>query len=148
MNRAPALTPMQIVASCVALAACAAPSSSVQVVSEASSSPYFSLGAPGVYKAGEALRLVGRVCRRARTTLLTPYRVRVEHVSSTGAVIDISHAGVPAIYKYADQPCATYTARVAWTLSTGDTLRACFDRGRPCPVNAPAKAVVAVPAVQ
>ncbi|HEY5290343.1 MAG TPA: hypothetical protein VIJ59_09930 [Caulobacteraceae bacterium] len=134
------------VAACASLCACATQSSSVQVVSQASGSPYFSLGPPGVSKAGDGVRLVGRVCRRSRTTLLTPYRVRIEHVGPGGAVIGVEHARIPPIYAYSDQACATYAIVAKWTLAPGDSLRACFDRGRDCPSSAAAKAVVAVPA--
>jgi hypothetical protein len=115
------------------------------VVTEASGSPYFSLGAPGVYKADGGLQLAGRVCRRSRSTLLSPSRVRLEHVPATGEITEIAHAGIAAIYANADQPCSDYTTRVTWQMGEGDSVRACFDHGRACPVDTPVKAVVTVP---
>jgi hypothetical protein len=137
---------ISILPAAAGLWACAAAPSSVQVGSEASGSPYFSLGPPGVYKAGDGLRLVGRVCRRSRTTLLSPARVRIEHVAASGDVAEVAHAGVAAIYRNADQACASYAARVGWRIADGESLRACFDRVGACPRQAAVKAVVAVPA--
>jgi hypothetical protein len=127
------------------MSACATPGASVQVTSQASGSPYFSLGAPGVYKVDGGLRLAGRVCRRARTTLLSPSRIRLEHVAASGEVADVARASVAAIYRNADQACSSYAVRVAWQIADGEALRACFDRGRPCPSNSPNKALIPVP---
>ena len=133
-----------LLASC--LAACAVSGSSVEVKSEASGSSYFSLGAPAVYAAPDGLRLVGRVCRRARTTLLSPPGVRLEHIGATGDVLDVAHAGLAAIYRNVDQACTHYATRVGWRVADGESVRACFDRGRPCAPDTPVKATIAVPA--
>ena len=128
-----------------ALAACAEGPSPQAVTSEASGSAYFRLGPPGVYKAGDGVRLIGQVCRRNRTTQLSPYRVRIEHLSPSGAVIGAIAARVPAIYRYGDRACVTYAARADWSFAPGEALRACIDRARPCSPQAPAKAVAPVP---
>jgi len=127
------------------LAGCATVGDSVTVGSQASGSPYFYLSRPGVYKLATGLQLMGRVCRRSRATQLSPPRVRLEHVSATGDVVEISHASVGAIYRNADQPCSDYSARVGWQIADGETIRACFDHGRACPTDPAVKAVVAVP---
>lgn len=127
------------------LGGCASPGTSVQVVTQASSSSFFTLGPPGVYKSGDALQLAGRVCRRARSTLLSPSRVRLEHVGATGAILDIAHARVAAIYANADQACTDYSTRVRWQIAESESVRACFDRARACPDDTSAKAVVNVP---
>jgi hypothetical protein len=128
------------------LAACASAGASVDVTSEASSSSYFRLSRPSLYKTQGGLSLVGRVCRLGRTTLLSPPRVRLEHLDASGSPVEIAHAPLGAIYRNPDQPCTDYAARVGWTLTEGDTVRACFERGRACPTASAAKAVVPVPA--
>lgn len=115
------------------------------VSSDASGSAYFRLGPPGVYKAGPGIRLIGQVCRRNRSTQLSPYRVRIERLSPGGDVIGVASARVPAIYNYGDRACATYSASADWTLAPGEALRACFDRARPCSPQAPTKAAPSVP---
>ena len=127
-----------------ALAGCAGAGSSLVVNTEAAGSSYFSLGRPVAYKAGVGLELAGRVCRRARTTVLTPSRIRLEHVAAGGEVVGVAHAFLPQISRRADLPCSEYRAAVAWTLAEGDTIRACFDRGHACPGAPPAR--IAVPA--
>ena len=133
-----------IAAAC--LAACATPGSSVVVSSQASGSAYFSLSRPGVYKVQDGLELAGRVCRRARTTLLSPSRVRLEHIGASGDTIGVVHASVPPIYRREDQACSDYATRVGWRIADGESLRACFDRGRPCPADPAAKTTITVPA--
>jgi len=128
------------------LAACASSGSSVVVSSQASGSTYFSLSRPGVYKVDGGLELAGRVCRRARTSLLSPSRVRLEQVGAGGDTIAVAHAAVPAIYHRQDQACSHYATRVAWRIEDGQSIRACFDRGGQCPSDPPVKAVIAVPA--
>jgi hypothetical protein len=128
-----------------ALSACAAAPQSVHIASEASASPYFSLGAPAAYKAQGGLQLAGRVCRRALTTSLSPARIRLEHVTTSGETTDVAHAAVPPIQRSSDQSCRTYAAKVAWQLADGDTVRACFDRGHPCPEST-VKTVISAPA--
>jgi len=127
-----------------AVAGCAAPGSSLVINSEAAGSSYFSLGRPAAYKVGSGLELAGRACRRARTTVLTPSRVRLEHVTVDGQVIGVAHAFLPQASRRTDLPCSNYRANVAWTLAEGDTIRACFDRGHACPGAPPAQ--IAVPA--
>lgn len=127
------------------LVGCGTVGSPVTVGSQASGSAYFSVSRPGVYKVASGLQLTGRVCRRSRTTLLSPPRVRLEHVSATGDIVDTTHASVGAIYRNPDQPCSDYSARVGWQIADGETVRACFDHGHSCPVDPAIRAVVAVP---
>ncbi|HZL00691.1 MAG TPA: hypothetical protein VFC47_12405 [Caulobacteraceae bacterium] len=128
------------------LVSCATPGSSVEVGSQATGSSYFTLSRPAVYKARVGLELAGRACRRARTTLLSPSRVRLEHVAANGEVAESARAYLPPLSRRADQACASYAARVTWRLGDGETVRACFDRGRPCPADSGPKAIVPVPA--
>ena len=132
-----------MVAAC--LAACASTSSSIQIISQASGSTYFSLGLPRVYKVQNGLELAGRVCRRGRTTLLSPPSVRIEHLAIGGETLEVAHASVGAIYRRADQACSGYSSRVTWQIADGESVRACFGVGRPCPSDAPVKAVISVP---
>lgn len=128
------------------LSGCAAPGASVSVSSEAAGSGYFSLSAPAPHAVKGGLLLAGRVCRKARTTLLTPSRIRLEHVSANGDAVQTTHAYMPAIYRRSDQACARYSVIAPWTLADGETIRACFDRGRACPGAPPVKVVVPVTA--
>ena len=128
------------------LTGCAASGASVEIVSQASGSPYFSLDRPGAYKAGNGLRVAGRVCRRSRTTLLSPPLVRLEHLAATGEVIEIARAAIPVIYRRADQACSNYSAHVGWKVAEAETVRACFDRGKACPIAGEVKAVIPVTA--
>ena len=127
------------------LVSCATAGGGVAVGSEATGSPYFSLSRPYASKAGEGLQLSGRVCRRARTTGLSPARVRLEHVSAAGDVVEVARAYVPPIYRRSDQACRSYFIRVAWPIADKEAIRACFDRGRPCPSDPQVKATIAVP---
>ena len=63
------------------LAGCAQMQSSVKVTSYASETPNFSLSRPAVFKTDTGLELSGRVCRRARSTLLSPAGVRIEQIT-------------------------------------------------------------------
>jgi hypothetical protein len=109
----------------------------------ASGSSYFSLSRPSAYKAATGMVLAGRVCRRARTTVLSPPRVRLERVGLDGAVLETASATVGPIYRNGDQPCARYSRRLAWSMPAGESVRACFDRGGPCAPDAPTKSVPA-----
>ncbi|HEY5105239.1 MAG TPA: hypothetical protein VII73_00560 [Caulobacteraceae bacterium] len=128
----------------VMLVGCATAGDSVVVNSEAAGSSYFSLGRPVVYKVHGGLELAGQACRRGRTTLLSPSRIRLEHVAVGGGVAEVAHAYLPPISRRADQPCSRYSTVAAWTFADGDAIRACFDRGHACPGAPPVK--VAVPA--
>jgi hypothetical protein len=125
------------------LAGCASAggTADVPLMANASGSPYFSLSAPRAYKTRGGLELAGRVCRRARTTLLSPSRVRLEHVLADGSVGDVAHAYVGSILRNPDEACAGYYTRVSWTLGEGEQVRACFGHGRPCLGDAPKKAL-------
>ena len=74
--------------------------------------------------------------------------MRIEHVAATGDVVEVAHAGVPAIYGQADAACANYGVRVRWKMADGEALRACFDRGRSCRADPAAKTVAAPPAAK
>jgi hypothetical protein len=132
-----------LAAAMLAPGACAAPGSSTDVPYQATGSSYFSLSRPGAYKVQGGLELTGRVCRRARTTLLSPSRVRIEHIAATGDVVEAAHAGVPVIYGQANAACANYGVRVNWKMADGEAFRACFDRGRSCRADPAAKAAAA-----
>ncbi len=123
---------------------CASPGG-VLLQSQATGSPYFSLSAPGVTPVGDRLLLQGRVCRRGRATLLSPRRVRIEHITVGATTAGIAQAYVPVIYRSADQNCVHYSTRVDWRMAEGETLRTCFDKGGPCPIDAQTKAVIAAP---
>ena len=131
----------------LALAGCAASGATVDVVSQASGSAYFNLSRPAAYGVEGGLGLAGRLCRRGRTTVLSPPAVRLEHVSPTGDIVEVARGRVAAIYRRSDQACATYHARVGWRLAPGDVIRACVDRGRACPAQPAAAAVIAAPAL-
>lgn len=128
-----------------ALASCAGLASAPAVTAEATGSTNFSLSRPAIYKAGEALLLAGRACRLARSTLLSPPRVRVEHVSAAGEIMQTAHAYLPAIFRRTDQRCSDYSLKVAWQVGEGESVRTCFDRGHACPAK-PATAAVVSPA--
>ena len=128
------------------LAGGCADTQTVELTSQASGSAYFSVSRPYAYKSADGFRLTGRVCRRARTTGLSPPRVRLEHVGPEGGVLHIALARVGAIQRAGDQPCSTYLKQVDWMMATGDTVRACLDRGRACPADAPAKPITVAPA--
>ena len=128
------------------LTACAVARETVQVTAEAKGSESFSLGPPTAYRAGDGIRLSGRVCRLGRSTALSPPSIRLEHVARDGGIVETSQSSVATIYRSTDQACRTYAANLAWALADGDTVRACFDRARPCPVTSTAKAVIAAPA--
>ena len=129
------------------LTGCAPMQSLLQVASYAIDTPNFSLSRPSVYKTDTGLQLSGRVCRRARSTLLSPAGVRIEQITGDGTIAQVAHAGLPSISRRADQPCSTYQARVAWTLADGDSLRACFDHARACPADPTLAAPATLPAV-
>ena len=129
-----------------ALASCAALSGAPAVTAEATGSAYFSLSRPAIYKAGEGLLLAGRACRVARSTVLSPARVRVEHVSAAGEIVQSAHAFLPPIFRRADQRCADYSLKVAWQVGEGESVRACFDRGHACPAKPATAAVVPIAA--
>lgn len=116
-----------------------------RINAQSTGSAYFNLSRPGLYERAGGLQLVGRVCRRGRVTLLSPPRVRLEHVSAGGDVVDTARAAVAPIYGRVDQPCSNYALRVAWRVADGDSIRACFDHGRACPADPASKALVTVP---
>jgi len=127
------------------LVSCSVSGSPFEMTSQASGSSYFSLSAPAAYKLDTGLQLTGRICRVARTTLLSPPRVRIEHISIDGMVSEFTSASVAAIYRNADQACANYTKRVNWQVAKGESVRACFDHGDACPFNAPKKLIDGAP---
>lgn len=129
------------------LAACATVGTWTGVTSDSSGSSYFNVSRPGVYKVDGGLQVTGRVCRRARTTVLSPPGVRLEHVAASGEVVESTRANVRSISRRTDQACSPYAARVGWTLAETDSIRACLDHGHACPTSAPAKAAAAIPAV-
>jgi len=134
------------IAASVVLSGCAsALSDTVTVTTEASGSSQFRLGPPRAYKASNGLTLMGRVCRLARNTGLSPAHVRLEHIGADGTVKEAGRAYVPSITRAVDQPCSTYAGHVAWQLADGETVRVCFDRGKECPPPV-VKTVVAAPA--
>jgi len=134
---------ISLLAASFVFAGCSMDASTISLPSKASGSSFFSLGRPIAYKIGTGFQLTGRVCRRSRTTLLSPPRVRLEHVTSDGVARDVTTAAVGAIYRSSDQACSSYSRHVEWAMAAGESVRACFDRGAPCPTGAPEKAVTA-----
>ena len=67
--------------------------------------------------------------------MLSPPAVRLEHIGPVGEVLGTARTRVAAIHRTADQPCASYATHVDWALADGESLRACLDRGRPCPAE-------------
>jgi hypothetical protein len=128
------------------LAAGSAASQAMDLTSQASGSAYFTLSRPYASKTHDGFRLAGRVCRRSHTTVLSPPRVRLEHLGPGGAVSETGMARIGAIYRPSDQACSSYAKEVRWTMASGDMVRACFDRGRACPADAPEKAIAVRPA--
>ena len=118
------------------------------VASGASGSAAFSLSAPAAYQGKAGLELVGRVGRRARSTQLTPASVRIERLGPTGEIVASARAYLHPIGRRTDQRCASYLANVDWRLAPGDTLRACFDRGRACSDGVPSAPTVVTPIPQ
>jgi len=127
-----------------AMASCAALSGGPAVIAEATGSTNFSLSRPAIYKAGEGLQLAGRACRLARSTLLSPPGVRLEHVSPAGEIVATAHAYLPPIFRRTDQRCSVYSLKVNWMIGEGDSVRTCFDRGQACPAKPAAAAVAPV----
>ena len=128
------------------LAACATSGATVDVISQATSSPYFSLSSPSVYGVKDGAILAGRVCRRGRATLLSPPRVRLEHISATDQVMQTAYAYIPSIHRNIDEACTHYSSRVAWQFAPGEKVRACFERGRGCRLPPTTTAVTPVAA--
>lgn len=128
------------------ITACASVSrESVEVVTQARGSNYFSLGAPAISKTDHGQLVAGRVCRLGRSTLLSPPAIRVEQRRASGQLVETAHAYVPEIYLARDQNCSDYAAKVSWTIAPGDIIRACFDHGAACPAQAESKAVTKAP---
>ena len=123
-----------LIAACC-LAGCASDGSSVPVSSQAAGSSYFSLTPPAVSKVEGGFELSGRLCRRARTTPLSPPGVRLEHIAANGEPIEVARAPIATIYRNADQACSDYATRVAWRIGEGDSVRACIDHGHPCRID-------------
>lgn len=139
------MKPTTAVISLLVLTGGCADTQTLELSTQASGSAYFSLSRPYAYKSADGFQLSGRVCRRGRTTVLSPPRVRIEHVGADGVVSQVTSARVGPIYRASDQACSTYVRRVDWTMAGGDTVRACFDRGKACPSDAPAKAITVAP---
>lgn len=147
MRYARSVDPRNYIAVIALLAsACASASrESVEVISQAKGSNYFSLGAPAISKTDSGQLVAGRVCRLGHSTLLSPPGIRVEHRHAAGQLVETAHAYIPEIYLARDQNCSEYAAKVSWTIAPGDIVRACFDRGAACPAQTESRAVTKAP---
>lgn len=135
-----------LIVSLVALVpvACTTPGVGQNVPSEAAETSNFDLTAPVVYKTLHGLRLIGRACRRHGSNALSPQAVGLEQVSRTGEVLHIASVYLPNLSHQFDQLCSSYYAEIDWTLEDGESIRACFNDRKPCPV-APPTASIAKP---
>ncbi len=120
-----------LVAAAASLANPLAPGAHVPIA--ASGSPNFSLAASAAVASADGATISGRVCRLARSTLMSPQRLRLERVGADSAVAETAEVSLPILSTRVEQRCARYAARVAWRLMTDESLRLCFDRGQPCP---------------
>lgn len=127
----------------ILLVGCAASPDAMGFRTEAAGSPYFSVGAPTLYKSGDTVRVAGRVCRVGRTILLSPHAVRIEQLSAQGEVLAATSAKVRAIGRSYDQACVSYGARLNWRLEPDQSLRACVDRAKAC--SAPTRPQTSAP---
>ena len=123
---------MAVAAIAVLFTSCAAPGTTTAVNVEGSGSEYFRLDKPTVYARAGGAEITGVVCRRNRTTLLTPEYVRIEQVDARGGVTGVARVYVPTISVRQDQPCSRYSTRTDWRVSDETRLRICIDRGVSC----------------
>ncbi len=130
-----AVTPAVVVLASVA--ACATPVASVPIGVQSTGSSSFSLSGPQAYRVNGGIKFVGTACRLAQSTLLTPLRVRLDHVAATGAIVQSAEAFLPSIGRQTDQRCSHYITTLDWRVGDGETVRACFDRGHACPGGPP-----------
>lgn len=117
------------------MTACATPSTEVLVEASSSGSSAFTLSPPRAYPVKGGTLFFGTACRRSRSIGLTPPRVRLDLFDAGGAVLQSAKAYLPPIGREADQRCSHYRTQVSWTVAPLETVRACFDRGRVCPVR-------------
>ena len=115
----------------ILLTSCAAPGIATLVNVEASGSEYFRIEKPTVFARAEGAEITGVVCRRNRTTLLTP-DVRIEHLDAAGGVIEVTKGNVPTISVKQDQPCSRYDTQTNWRVSDEMHIRVCIDHNLPC----------------
>lgn len=144
MTKAPNLDGRLIAFAAVILAT-AAMAAAPTVTTEATGTANFSLSKPDLRPSGSGFTISGLACRRARSTLLSPQSIRIEHVAATGEVAQNSHSYLPTISRQNDRRCSHYFAKVDWTLADGDLVRVCFDHGQACPKTPEVKAVVKDP---
>jgi hypothetical protein len=115
----------------ILLTSCAAPGIATLVNVEGSGSEYFRIDKPTVFARAEGAEITGLVCRRDRTTQLTP-DVRIEHLDASGGVIEVTKGDVPTISVKQDQPCSRYYTLTDWRVSEDTHIRICIDRGMSC----------------
>ena len=84
-----------------------------------------------VTRDGESLRFRGFLCRKS--VAMSPYRVRLERLSSDGQVLGAATGRVSGLSGRGHR-CTVYTVTAPWRLEPGDRVRACAQRGDgPCP---------------
>jgi len=113
--------------------AAAAPAERVEVATEVIPLTGFRLEPPGVTRDGESLRFRGFLCRKS--VAMSPYRVRLERLSSDGQVLGAATGRVSGLSGRGHR-CTVYTVTAPWRLEPGDRVRACAQRGDgPCPAG-------------
>lgn len=111
----------------------AAPAERVEVATEVIPLTGFRLEPPGVTREGESLRFRGFLCRRS--VAMSPYRVRLERLSSDGQMLGAATGRVSGLSGRGNR-CTVYTVTAPWRLEPGDRVRACAQRGDgPCPAG-------------
>jgi hypothetical protein len=141
MNAARMPLDLVIVAATLAIAT---GSTGATVTTEATGTANFSLSEPALRQAGSGITISGSACRRARSTLLSPRSIRLEHVVAGEQVSQTARAFVQ-ISRELNRRCSQFSTKVAWVLADGDSVRACFDHGKACPEAAELSAKVKDP---
>lgn len=116
----------------VAASGCASatPAARVAVATEIISPPGFRLEPPSAVLDGEGLRFRGFLCRKS--VAMSPYRVRLERVSSDGQVLGAATGRVSGLSGRGHR-CTVYTVTAPWRLQPGERVRACAQGGDgPC----------------
>lgn len=101
---------------------------------EAISSINFLLVQPRIRAKGKAVRVEGSACRRPNRSLISPSRVRIDHLSSAGELIETSYAYLPRLSQREDQRCGRYGATLkSPPQQPGELVRVCLPQSRgPC----------------
>jgi len=127
------------------LTSCGTPDVGETINAQAHGTIYFELGKPAIYIDPSGFRIVGSACRRGQPGLLSPEYVRIEHLSPTGETIEHLRAYLPEMLLRSYQRCSSYSATVTWKFQPGETVNACFERGKSCPPASLAQPATAAP---